>query len=523
MALVPLDPSLLPKISEQQHQGEGVADDDSPPRGVVKVAPGSSVAVMLTTGDFASAATGTATAAFDNKVVAFGHAFMEGGAVSLPLATAYILEILPSLSVSFKLASPLQIIGSIFADRPWSVGAEVGKYASMVPVTISVQDENRGVKKIFHCKVVKHPQLTPDLVTAALMSSLDSTYQSQTPYVVKAETTFDVKDRGTIKRVDRFPVNFSAHTISADSLSRLRVSGDPVSGYLGGIVDRITSNDFERGHVNAVTVELTIEAGRKVTRIDRISLDKSVVAPGEEVKVNCLMKPYNGKPFVKQISFHIPRDVPDCDLAIAACGGDELEAVRKRMGLSDPTPETLGQIIKKIERKERADNLCAVLGLPQQSILLDGQILKSPPAQWTKLFFTDRSTKTPSLVRAEESFQETEDSIIDGSHIIAVRVKRPDKVMSKPIPFSVAANSHRSADGMNVTDQAKKAMEIGRKTETTTTRRHSGGRGRNNNNRFYRHRRQSTFDVVGAIDLPTHARHPTLASRRGGKLSRRQI
>ena len=63
------------------------------------------------------------------------------------------------------------------------------------------------------------------------------------------------------------------------------------------------------------------------------------------------MKPYNAKPYNKQVTFHIPRDVPDCDLAIAACGGDELDTVRKRMGLSDPVPESLNQIIEKVQRK----------------------------------------------------------------------------------------------------------------------------------------------------------------------------
>jgi hypothetical protein len=464
-----LDPALLPKMGPQSHSGEVDADDDFPIHGQAKVSPGSSVAVMLTTGAFSSAATGTTTATFGNKVVAFGHAFMEGGAVSLPMATAYILEILPSLSVSFKLSSPMQIIGSIFADRPWSVGAEVGRFATMVPVNISVTDEGRGVKKVYHCKVVNHPQLTPDLITASIMSSLDSTYQSQIPYVVKVESDIDIKDHTSIKRVDRFPVNFSAHTSSADLLTRLRFAGDPVSGYVGGIVDRLISNDFERAHVNSVTVNVTIEDGRRVTKIDRISLDKSVVAPGDEVKVNCLMKPYNGKPYNKQIAFHIPRDVPDCDLAIAACGGDELETVRKRMGISEPSPETLNQIIKKIERKERGDSLCAVLALPQQSIALEGQIIKSPPAQWTKLFFTDRSTRTPSLVRSEEGYRELGDNIIDGSHIIAVTVKRVDKVMSKPVPFSVSASTSHPSDGLFITEQAKKALESSHKSESTTT------------------------------------------------------
>ena len=231
------------------------------------------------------------------------------------------------------------------------------------------------------------------------------------------------------------------------------------------IVDHLISNDFERAQVGGVTVDVTIEDGRKLTKIDSISLDKSVVAPGDNVAVNCLMKPYNGKPYNKQMVFRIPRDVPDCDLAIAACGGDELDAVRRRMGIAEPPSETLDQAIVKIERKERADTLCGVVALPQQSIAWQGQILRSPPAHWTKLLFTDRSTRTPSLVRSDESYHELSDNIIDGSHIIAVTVKRPDKITSKAMPMPIAGVANRPADGMLITEQAKKALEAGRKSD----------------------------------------------------------
>ena len=105
--------------------------------GTVKLVPGGAVAVMLSTGDFSSSATGTATCIFGNKVIAFGHAFMDAGQVAFPMATAYIHDILPSLSVSFKLSSPLQVIGTIFADRPWSIGGEIGRYSELIPLTIS--------------------------------------------------------------------------------------------------------------------------------------------------------------------------------------------------------------------------------------------------------------------------------------------------------------------------------------------------------------------------------------------------
>jgi hypothetical protein len=42
--------------------------------------------------------------------------------------------------VSFKLSSPMEVIGTIFADRPWSVGGQVGRMPELLPVKLTVSD-----------------------------------------------------------------------------------------------------------------------------------------------------------------------------------------------------------------------------------------------------------------------------------------------------------------------------------------------------------------------------------------------
>lgn len=430
------------------------------------IPPGASVALMLSTGDFASAATGTATCQFGNKIVAFGHSFMDAGQVAFPMATAYVHEVLPSLSVSFKLASPIQVVGTVFADRPWSIGGEVGRYCQMIPLTISVTDESRHVKKTYNCKLVDDPELTPSLVTATIMSALDSTYQSQDPHVIKVATEMELKDHRKISRNDRFAVNFPAH---ASGEGHLKVSSDPVSGFVGGLVDKVVDNDYERAKLSKLNVDVVVDDGRKVSRIERIYLDRSTVAPGDTVVVNCALKPFGGERIVEKLNFTVPRDTPDTDLAIGVSGGDELDNIRKRLGLADPQPETLKQIIAKIIRKERGDTLCGVMALTNQSVAVDGEVLKNPPAQWLKLLFSDRSTRVPTLLRGEERARLLSDNLIDGSHIIAVTVRRKDKIFARPLPYSVnPQQSAHPSDGVYITEQAKKAIEAGRKTETAS-------------------------------------------------------
>ncbi len=45
--------------------------------------------------------------------------------------------------------------------------------------------------------------------------------------------------------------------------------------------------------------------------------------------------------------------------------------------------------------------LTAVVALPEQSIMFNGNVLKNPPAHWTRLFFSDRYTHGPSLIKGE--------------------------------------------------------------------------------------------------------------------------
>ncbi|MBX9938928.1 MAG: hypothetical protein K2Y32_06720 [Candidatus Obscuribacterales bacterium] len=432
------------------------------------VAPGSAVAVMLSTGDFSAAGTGTATCNFGKKFVAFGHSFLEAGGVSFPLASAYIHDILPSLAVSFKLASPIEVIGTIFADRPWSIGGEVGRQAELLPLNLTVSDEVRKVSKQYHSRIVEHPDLTASLTTAIVMSALDATYQSQSPYVVKVKTVVDMVERGKLERVDRFAVNFPAHP-STDILGRLKILREPVSGYVGTLVDRIVDNDYERTRIKNVDVDITIEDGRNVSRIEKIYLDRASAAPGETVSVYCRLKPYDGAAVVEKLSFTLPRDLPDGDIAIGVCGGDELEALRKRMGVGDPAPENFTQVLARIKRKERSDKLCGLIALPRQSMILSGEVLRNPPAHWIKPYFSERATHPPALVRGEEKVSRLLDSIVDGSHVVALTVKRSDKVFSKPLPFFFTPPSVSASDSIMMTEQARKALDQKSKDTSSTS------------------------------------------------------
>jgi hypothetical protein len=92
--------------------------------------------------------------------------------------------------------------------------------------------------------------------------------------------------------------------------------------------------------------------------------------------------------------------------------------------------------------------------------VVGGTVLKNPPAHWTKLFFSDRYTRGPALIRSEQRTSQHEDYVLDGSHLITVEVRRPDKATTRPAPFLASSSgSYSSGDNLYMTELARKTVD----------------------------------------------------------------
>lgn len=442
--------------------GAGGMDPTLAPSSAAAVSPGSALSVLLTTGDFYSVATGTTTARFGNHILAFGHPFLQAGTVEFPLATAYIHEILPSLFVSFKVASPINLVGAIVADRPWSVAAHLGKASKMIPATFNVVDHTRHVKRTFACQVVDHPDLTPELLASTAISAIDATHQSSGPYVARVESRIEAEGIEPIERIDRFSTNFSPPAAS-DSGAKFRFVSDPVGSFLLRTTAQITNNDFQKASIKNVRLDITLEDGHETATIEKVYLDRPFAAPGETVNVHCVLKPYDREARVETIPLTIPRDVPDGNLLVSVCGGGDLNAVKKRMGLVDPAAETLQQVAAKIKDQARGDAVVLLAALPQTSLVVKGVKLVNPPAHWNRVFYSNRHTRGPQLVKGEIRVIRVTDWLIDGSHILTVEVRSPEKVAARSAPYTVPASG--TDEGIITTEQARKTIEAFRKQQ----------------------------------------------------------
>lgn len=419
-----------------------------------QIKPGSSVSILLSSGDFTSVATGTTTARFGNKVLAFGHPFLAAGSIEFPMATAYVHKVLPSLAVSFKIASPINEVGSFTADRPWSCGGQIGHQAKMVQAAYTIVDETRKIQRSFNCKIIDHPDLTPQLLAAATMSAIDATHQYSGPYIAKVESRLEAEGIEPIVHIDRFASNIAPHSILEALMSF--AMGDSVSGYVYRSAASITNNEYQKASVKSFKIKVTLEDGHQTANIDRVYLEKSYAAPGDEVKVLCLLKPYNQEAYTETMSFRIPRDAVDGNLAIGIAGGNQIDYVRNRLGITDPDPESLDQIAQELRREGSGDELNLSVALPEQSLLLGNVKINDPPSHWSKVLFSNRHTKGPQVVKGELRSSKNTPYLLNGSHIITIEVRNPDKAMARTAPASIQSNS--GGDNPAMTELARKAL-----------------------------------------------------------------
>jgi hypothetical protein len=129
--------------------------------------PGSAVATQLLSGDMDLSATGTVTWVEGNSVLAFGHPFLSMGPVSMPMAEAQVLTVLPSLYRSFKFAATGPVLGSITQDRSTGILGTFGTAAPMVPITVRLSSDSIP-SQVYHFEAVHNSMLTPILTAIAI-------------------------------------------------------------------------------------------------------------------------------------------------------------------------------------------------------------------------------------------------------------------------------------------------------------------------------------------------------------------
>jgi hypothetical protein len=301
--------------------------------------PGSAVAAQLLTGDMDVSATGTVTWVEGNSVLAFGHPFLSMGPVSMPMARAEVLTVLPSLYRSVKFAAswphPRVDLAGPFDGNPRNVRRS-GSDGSDLGEDLVGSDADADVP------LSGGPQLDAD---ADSVGDRDRQRADHAREALGRENA----------RLEVFDSHAGARRpVELGVFGHGRARG---SGGIAGLADELPHGE----RISDLTIEgLDIKnpphSDRlQNARIVRVEAGKERVRPGDEIPIWVDLADFRGGNRRVVLNLKVPPDTPPGPLNVFV--GDGFAATAYDLGLLPADPHSLDQVLDFLARIRPSNSL----------------------------------------------------------------------------------------------------------------------------------------------------------------------
>jgi hypothetical protein len=328
--------------------------------GDLTLKPGSAVATQLLSGDMDLSATGTVTWVEGNSVLAFGHPFLSMGPVSMPMAQARVLTVLPSLFRSFKFAATGPVLGSITQDRSTGILGTFGTRAPMVPITVRISSDEVPAQ-VYHFQAVHNSMLTPILSAIAIDNVL---------------TTLE-KRSGERTLVWKSAIRTPGRSVHWDSVfSGLNAREEAVAS-LALLTNYLMANEFHDLTILGVDVEISHSDRLKGSRIVHVEAQKERVHPGDEVPIWVDVVDFRGSTRRVVMHLKVAPDTPPGPLTVFV--GDGSAATAYDLALVPSDPQSLDQVLDFLGRVRPPNTLNLLSYRSAPGAVVAGSALEALP------------------------------------------------------------------------------------------------------------------------------------------------
>ena len=343
--------------------------------GGASLQPGSPVGIKLVRGDIDMTATGTVTWVDGNDVYAFGHPLYGLGAIDLPLTSARIEALLPSLESSSKIAVPVAEIGAFRQDRAAGIFGKLGAGPAMIPVRLQLKDAG-GDRRTFAFDIADDPLLAPLLLYASvngILGTFERTFGSATVRLRE----------GSIIKID------GTDDVRLDNLFAGDGAATDASGLSAFLLYVVMNNDWTSPKVRGVNLLVDYDRTPRTATVRRVALDRYRVKAGDNVDARIVVAPYRGPDEVLTRTIAIPAETPPGTLTIQV--GDAAAINRANPADGPVSPRSLAQLVTLINRLRRNDRVYIVASRRDSGATLGGARLPNLPPSVTTLLTRPRS------------------------------------------------------------------------------------------------------------------------------------
>ena len=281
----------------------------------IPFAPGEAVSVLLAWGDVEMAATGTVTATSrDGRFLAFGHSFLERGAVNFPAARAYVHDVIGSSLFPFKMASPVALAGTVTQDRAAGIGGRRGYFTPSIAASLVFRDIDTAQDA---ARVVKNFRVVPDAFLGAKL--LEGVYggllddQWGRKGQGTATVTLRVDGRGLTPGWARTNVFFSDSGI-----------GDAALRESSLIMELFLLQPFKEIFPIGFKLDVSMTQEPQVLAIEDVTVS-SDARPGDTLGVEVVLRPWRREPVKKHFEVVGPKEAEGvCELIVRGGGTNSL-------------------------------------------------------------------------------------------------------------------------------------------------------------------------------------------------------
>ena len=375
--------------------------------------PGEMAGIVLATGDLSIQAGCSVTAIVDGHVFLCGHPVFSFGKMALPMSRGRVLTTMVSSLSSTKIMNSGGVIGTISYDRVTAVTGRLGAGPKMVPVTLELATPLRS--KTLNFQVAENPKLTPLLVAIATFNGLVGSP------VYSDGSTFHLTGR----------VDVEGHApLELDNMFAPNDFGVPDGLFVALMVQqlfgRVYNNPYETPQVKGVTLHVESIPERRQGFIENAWSDRSEAAPGEQVRIKVLVRPYRGTPYLQEIPVTIPMAARGTTLRVMISDADTLNRTSNSLAFSPfARLSGLDQLIHVLNRERRNNRLYVALLQPAPTLLVEDKELPNTPLSQIEVLGPGRTVGGPTLLRESLAgeWSVSMNQVISGQQSLQIKVK----------------------------------------------------------------------------------------------------
>ncbi|HKO04429.1 MAG TPA: hypothetical protein VJW51_06755, partial [Candidatus Acidoferrales bacterium] len=268
--------------------------------------------------------------------------------------------------------------------------------------------------KSLHFQVAVIPKLTPLLVAIATYNGLvaNPVYSDNTTLHLTGRV--DVEGHSAIELDNMFaPNDFGV----PDGLF--------VALMVQGLFARVFTNPYEVPQVTGVHLRVESAPERRQGFIENAWCDRSEAAPGEQVRVKVLMRPYRGTPFLQEVPVTIPLSARGM-LRVMVSDADTLNRTSNSLAFN-PFARMAGleQLIHVLNRERRNNRLYVSLLQSAPTLLVEDKELPNTPLTQIEVLGPGRTLGGPTLMRESLAgeWSVAMNQVISGQQSLQIKVK----------------------------------------------------------------------------------------------------